>query len=137
MSPRPKPDASPNDATPTIRLHRTVVRTLPCVLTEEELLKKGQELAEAVEDIQTEERRQGDIKASMKARLTALGARRDEISIAVRRKEEDRDVEVDIFHDYARGIVEDIRRDTGERIAFRPMSEDERQRELPMEPANA
>lgn len=130
-----KKDGAEEPTVPTAKLHRTVIRPLACRLTEEELLQKGQQLAEAVEDIQSEERRQTDIKASMKARLTALEARRDEVSVAIRRREEERDVEVDIWHDFARGIVQDIRRDTGEVIHYRPMSDDERQQGLPMEPA--
>lgn len=115
-----------------IRLHRTVVRSLPCRLTEEELLKKGGELAATVQDIETEERRQMDQKATMKARMTEIEARRTQLAIAVSRREEDRDVQVDIFHDYQRGVVEDVRRDTGEVVFRRVMSEDERQQELPI-----
>lgn len=117
---------------PTTKLHRTIVRSLPVKLTDEELLKKGGELATAVQDIATEEGRQADIKASMKARLAEIEARRTQLAIAVSRKEEHRDVEVDIFHDYQRGVVEDIRRDTGEIISRRVMHEDERQQELPV-----
>lgn len=120
---------------PSTKLHRTIVRSLPCRLTDDELLKKGSELATAVQDIATEEGRQLDIKASMKAKLAEIEARRTQLAIAVSRKEEHRDVEVDIWHDYQRAIVQDIRRDTGEVLTTRVMSEDERQIGLPMEPA--
>lgn len=120
---------------PTQRLHRTIVRSLACQLSDEELLKKGTELAQAVEDIQGEDRRQADIKASMKARMTALEARRDELSVTVRRREEERDVQVEVWHDYSRAIVYDVRTDTGEVLFRRPMTDDERQQALPMETA--
>lgn len=129
MSPKAK------DEPVEIRLSRTVVRSLPCKLTDEELLKKGTELATAVQDIATEEGRQADIKASMKAKLAEIEARRTQLAIAVSRKEEHRDVEVDIFHDFQRGVVEDVRRDTGEVVSRRVMSESERQQNLPMETA--
>jgi hypothetical protein len=119
----------------TVKLHRTIVRSLPVRLTDEELLKKGSDLATAVQDIATEEGRQVDIKASMKAKLAEIEARRTQLAIAVSRKEEHRDVEVDIFHDYQRAVVQDIRRDTGEVLSTRVMSEEERQIGLPMEPA--
>lgn len=126
----------PDDTTPMTKLSRTVIRSLPVHLTDDELLKKGTDLATAVQDIATEENRQADIKASMKARLAEIEARRTQLAIAVSRKEEHRDVEVDIWHDYQRLVVEEIRRDTGEVIHRRVMSEDERQAELPMEAAS-
>ena len=114
-------------------LQRTVVRSLPVSLTDDELLKRGAELAAAVQDIATEEGRQADIKASMKAKLAEIEARRTQLAIAVSRREEHRDVEVDIFHDYPRAVVQDIRRDTGEVLTTRVMSEHERQIGLPIE----
>lgn len=119
----------------THKIHRTVVRSLPCVLTDEELLKKGGDLATAVQDIGTEENRQVDMKASMKAKLAEIEARRTQLAIAVSRKEEHRDVEVDIWHDYQRAVVQEIRRDTGEILGTRVMSDSERQQHLPMETA--
>jgi hypothetical protein len=118
---------------PTVKLHKTVIRSLSCRLTDPELLKKGAELAATVQDLADEEKRQNDVKAQLKAKVTELEARRSGLAITVSRKEEHRDVEVDIYHDYVRGIVEDIRRDTGEIVHTRPMSEDEKQLGLPME----
>lgn len=117
---------------PTVKVHRTVVRSLPVRLTEEELLKKGGELAATVQDISSEESRQQDIKSQLKAKLAELEARRSNLAITVSRKEEHRDVEVDIFHDYQRGVVEDVRRDTGEVVSRRVMRDDERQQPLPV-----
>jgi hypothetical protein len=79
----------------------------------------------AVQDIATEEGRQADVKASMKAKLAEI--ERTQLAIAVSRKEEHRDVEVDIWHDYQRMVVQEIRRDTGEIISTRVMSDSERQ----------
>lgn len=117
----------------THRISKTVVRSLPCRLTEEELLKAGGDLATAVQDIATEEGRQADMKASMKAKLAEIEARRTQLAIKVSRKEEHRDVEVDIWQDFQRAIVQEIRRDTGEILNTRVMSDAERQQHLPME----
>lgn len=113
------------------------MRSLPCRLTDDELLKAGSDLATAVQDIAAEEGRQTDIKASMKAKLAEIEARRTQIAIKVSRKEEHRDVEVDIWHDYQRAVVQEIRRDTGEIISTRVMSDSERQQALPMESVTA
>lgn len=121
----------------THKIHRTVVRSLPCRLNDEELLKAGGDLATAVQDLAAEEGRQADIKASMKAKVTEIEARRTQLAIKVSRKEEHRDVEVDIWHDYQRAVVQEIRRDTGEIISTRVMSDAERQQALPMEAVQA
>lgn len=130
---------TPNtDDVVTVKIHRTVVRSMPCKLTEDELLKVGGELAATVQDIESEDRRQADVKAQMKSRLTELEARRSRLAITVSRREEHRDVQVEIWHDYQRGIVQDIRRDTGEIVHTRPMTDEERQVKLPIaEPATA
>lgn len=119
------------------KIHRTVVRSLPCRLNDEELLKAGGDLATAVQDLATEEGRQADVKASMKAKVTEIEARRTQLAIKVSRKEEHRDVEVDIWFDYQRAVVQEIRRDTGEILGTRVMSDAERQQNLPMETAHA
>lgn len=123
MSTKDKQDPTP------IRLQRTVIRSLPVKLTDEELLKVGGQLAATVQ-----EGRQADLKAQMKARLAELEGRRTNLAYTISRKEEYRDVEVDIFSDYQRGVVEDIRRDSGEVLITRVMTEHERQQQLPMEP---
>lgn len=114
------------------KLHKTDVRSLPVRLTEEELLKKGSQLAATVQDIAAEEGRQVDLKAAMKAKLAEIDARRTQLAIAVSRKEEARDVEVDVWHHYDRGVVVDVRRDTGEIVNTRVMSTAERQPSLPL-----
>jgi hypothetical protein len=115
-----------------IRLVKTVTRSLPVHLTDLDLLRVGQELASTVQDIVVEEARQVDVKAQMKARMTELNARRERLAISVSRKEEHQDVDVDVFYDYQRGIAEMVRRDTGEAIERRRLSDEERQRPLPM-----
>lgn len=111
----------------------TLRKHLPCGLTDAERLAKGIELARANEDIGNEESRQGDLKADMKARLTALEAEVGNLATIVRRNEEYRDVDVQEIFDYAKGNVCQVRTDTGEQIHRREMTESERQEMLPLE----
>jgi hypothetical protein len=112
---------------------RTTTRNLPVKLTDEELLKVGRELAGTTQDIATEEKRQADVKAGMKARLAELDARRTQLAMNISRREQDRDVRVDVYMDFQRGIVQEIREDTGETVHTRQMTDTERQAELPIE----
>lgn len=111
---------------------RTETRNLACTLTEDELRDRGFQLAKAVQDIATEEMRQGDLKAQMKATLAGLDGMKSRLASSVARREEFRDVAVDIFLDHDRGVVDQVRQDTGECILSRPMTDDERQLALPV-----
>ena len=54
---------------------KSITRSLPVQLTNDELRAKGSELAAVIQDVKGEEDRQADLKAQMKARLTELDAR--------------------------------------------------------------
>lgn len=110
---------------------RTESRLLPVRLTPDELLDRGSSLAAVIQDIDSEERRQTDQKAQMKARLAELDARRTQLAVVIGRKEEDRYVEVQIFNHYDRGVVDVVRVDTGETVSSRRMTDEERQQRLP------
>lgn len=116
-------------------LLKTITRNLPCKLSDDELRQRGDALAETVQELAAEESRQTDVKAQMKARLTELEAKQTRFAITISRKEEYRDVSCDLFADPTRGIVDVVRRDVGEVVETRPISDDERQRALPMEAA--
>lgn len=112
---------------------KRVTRNLPCRLTETELLARADNLSVVVQETTAEEGRQTDVKAQMKARLTELDARKTRLAITIGRKEEYRDVEVELMADVQAGTVTTYRQDTGEAIDTRPMSEKERQTTLPLE----
>jgi len=112
---------------------KITTRNLPVALTDDEIRKAGDALAMACEDITSEEARAKEIKDDLKNRMSSLEAERNRLAVLVRRKEEYRQVEVDIWFDYQRGMVEEIRTDTGEQIKIRPMTDDERQQGLPMD----
>lgn len=114
------------------RIAKTETRELPVKLTQDELRERGDALAATIQNENTEERRQADQKKQMKARLTELQARRTQLAITISRREEERDVTVDVWHDYDALKVETVRRDTGECIHKREMTQEELQRPLPM-----
>lgn len=116
---------------PIIRLVRTESRFLPVKLDADELRERGDSLAAVIQDLNAEENRQVDVKAQMKARMAELDSKKTQLAIVISRREEHRDVMVDMFHDYDRLVAETVRRDTGETIASRRMTEDERQLPLP------
>jgi hypothetical protein len=111
---------------------RTETRVLPVKLTDEELRERGDSLAAVIQNMNTEDRRQVDMKAQMKARLAELDAKKTQLAITISRREEERDVTVDVYHNYEALKVETVRRDTGETINRREMTQDELQRPLPV-----
>jgi hypothetical protein len=115
-----------------LKLARTESKTLPVKLTERELRERGDSLASVIQDLNTEEHRQVDIKAQMKARVSELDARKTQLAITISRREEDRDVTIEVWHDYERVRVYAVRRDTGEEIYSRSMTPEEMQRPLPV-----
>ena len=103
---------------------------LPCRLTDAELMDRAIHLAELVQDIDAEEKRQADVKSELKARLQSLLSQQAAIANVVARREEIRAVQVERIYQYADKSVVDVRRDTGEVLSTRRMTEDEAQGEL-------
>jgi hypothetical protein len=108
-------------------------RELPCPLTDPELLAKGDALAAALQDLEAEKDGQATAKAQMKERLEALNNDVNRISRQIQERREFRMVPVDIeVKDSGKALVCEVRKDTGEIIRERFMTEDERARPLPM-----
>ena len=109
-------------------IHETT-RHLPCKLTDDEALRAGDELAQVIEDMSTEESRAQEVRAQLKASMTVLESRRSMLASKVRRREEYRDVTVLhlLRHD---GMVDIVREDTMAVLETRVASEDELQRDL-------
>lgn len=103
---------------------------LPCKLTDDELLKCGEQLGTVHQDIDAEKDRQTSVKAQMKARLTELESRATILSCKLTRKEEERSVEVEPEKDFRKAIYHEKRLDTGKFINERPLRADEYQEEL-------
>lgn len=115
-----------------LRLVRTETRFLPVKLDADELRDRGDKLAAVIQDLNAEENRQVDVKAQMKARLAELDSKKTQLAIVISRREENRDVAVDLFHDFDRLVIYTVRRDTGEELSTRRMTEEERQQPLPI-----
>jgi hypothetical protein len=107
-----------------------LTKQLPVKLTNDELLAKSSALAGTVQDYATEESRQADIKAQLKAKLTELDAKRTQLAIVVARKEEYRDVRCEIVADYDAQTAIEYRMDTGEVVMTRALTDGEKQNRL-------
>ena len=106
-------------------------KLLPCKLSNEELLERGQQLGAVTQDIADEEARQVSIKQELKARLTELESQRMQLATQITRREEMREVEIVPERDYTLAKYYEIRQDTGEVVKERPLTPEERQLGLP------
>lgn len=109
---------------------RTVTWTLPCRLTDAELLKHGEALA-----IERDERNKlvheaKSNAADFKARIEKRDAEVDRLALIVRDKAESRPVVCELRRDLERGVMETWRTDTGELVATRVLEAHERNLEL-------
>lgn len=112
-------------------LVQTKPETLECRLSHDEFLDRARALAEACQDIESEEGRQTQVKADLKAQMTRLEAERSRLSLIVTRKAEPRETPTTIYADDARGLAITIREDTGEVVRQRELTPNERQLPLP------
>ena len=111
----------------------TQVRSLACKLTDAEKQKIGAELGQAWQDFTTEQSWQTSQKAEMKARMTEIEARMTRLSQVLSRGDEMRAVNVTKAL-LDNGMVQEVREDTGEIIAIRPVRDEERQLTMAPEP---
>ena len=103
---------------------------LPVKLTSAELLTKGEELAEAIRVRDEHEANAKDAAKAAKQRLDELDTDVTKLAGIVRRKAENRPVEVFEKADAGRLIVNTIRADTFEVVGYRPMRMEERNANL-------
>lgn len=106
------------------------IRSLPCKLTETELLERGQRAAGLVDKIAiVEDARKSEAKRA-KDEIDRLTGKLSDVCREVRTKTEYRDTEVKREKDYKRGVEETYRLDTGEIVETRTLTPAERQVEL-------
>ena len=101
-------------------------RKLPVSLTGPELLAKGAELAAGIRRVKGLKDEKADLTAMMKRATEAGATLTDEIA----HRQEIRNVECNVTHDFDDFQTTVTRCDTGEQIERRPMSDAERQLEL-------
>lgn len=103
---------------------------LPCKLTEEEELLKGQEMAAALVEVRKLEEKKAAEASNMKAQIDAAKLTLATLGGIVRTRTEFRNVECEETRDERQMLIIRTRLDTGEIIDSRPMTEDERQPKL-------
>lgn len=110
---------------------------LPTELSQDEFNLRARELAETNEELTIERETQKEAKAGMKLRLEQLEQKRTELARIVKSRKEPRLVDVEHHANYARGVVEYYRMDTGAMYGHRPLTADDRQLKLLEPPAAA
>lgn len=105
-------------------------RMLPCDLTDQELLQRGQKVAELVAKKEALEAEKKDTASEFKAKIDRLESDIASIAKEVRSKKEYREVEVSTTKDYKRKVAETVRQDTGELVEQRTLTPAELQLEL-------
>lgn len=110
-------------------------RSLPCPLTDEEILARATEAANLAHKRDLLEVQLKSHNDTAKKEIARVEGNISVLQQRVRERSEPRDIEVDYRHDEVRGVVETWRMDTGAVIHSRPMTADElrdaRQEALP------
>lgn len=105
----------------------TTMRTmaLPCRLTDHEVRERAHESAELLQEIDTDEESEAARRRLFKEQLEAKKTRLRDLMCAVRERTERRPVEVEYIASLHRSTMETMRRDTGEVVYSRPMTDAE------------
>lgn len=107
---------------------------LRCKLNSDELLARGNELAEASAEVATLEDQLASIKKEYGAKIDGKQARINELSGTIRAKSETRTVKCERQFDFEKGKVTEIRLDTAEIFNTRDITDGERQQTLELSP---
>lgn len=111
---------------------RTEQRELPCPLTHDELIAKGDALANVLRRLDAEREAMEQAKAESKERTADLVREQSKLRQEIQERREFRPIDVEVYvKSGAVNMVEEIRVDTGEVIRERFMDDEERQMRLP------
>lgn len=125
---------TPTPPTPEVK---KTTQKLRCKLSLTDNIEAGQRLADATEQLKSIEEEKSEVMADFKARTTAAEAEISVMSSKIRQGYEYRDVQCEIrFNDPKEGEKTTVRLDTNETVATGPMTDEEKQRDLPLEPAS-
>jgi hypothetical protein len=105
---------------------------LPCPLTDDEKIARSLMLAEALDRRNQLDLERKDTMAEFKDREAKLDSEIGRLGTIVRGGKELRQVECEDQHNYKNGTADRVRLDTGEVVQTRPLTEEERQQELPV-----
>lgn len=118
----------------TEQMSKTITKRLPCILSDEERLEFADQLAEANERVEEATANRKSLMKQMAAEVDQAVGHRDRINGIVASKTEYREVDVEVRFDFDKGRVTQYRKDTGEEIMNRPMTQKERQTNMLGEP---
>jgi phosphoketolase len=105
-------------------------KLLPCALTQQELLERGQRAAELVNQIASEEEVRSAAGKASKEKINGFEIELRAVGYEIRTKKEMRDVEIERVKDLGRKVEEVIRLDTGEIVETRALAPHELQAEM-------
>lgn len=108
-------------------------RMLKCDLTEKELLAAGADLASKLDDLKTCQAEKESVNKSYKAKEAEFEAQIQKGQILVRNKYDIRSVECENVQDFRSLTCTVTRKDTGETVLVRKLTEDEKQSTLPFD----
>jgi len=124
------PVDNPSKPPETSRMSNTVSIVLPCKLNEEELRKKSEELASAVNELKELEERKREVMAEWKEKIDASKERVLLLAKAVHTRTEDRPVDCEEHPNLSRNCIEIYRTDSdggGQLVRTRPMTLEEKE----------
>jgi len=113
---------------------KTITKLLPCILSDEERLAFADQLAEANERVEEAIANRKSLMEQMAAEVKQAVGYRDKVNRIVASKTEYREIDVEVTFDFKKGRVIQHRKDTGEEIINRPMTQKERQTNMLNEP---
>ena len=111
----------------------TETRILKCLLTQEEILQAGDDLATALDNLKQLLAEKESVVKTFKAKEAELEANITAKQVLVRNKYDYRPTECTNVLDYETGECHVKRNDTDEEIVCRKLSEDEKQTTLPFD----
>ena len=108
-------------------------QNLPVVLKREELEERAQRAAHLLQDHDAMQHEHKEQARSNKLELDKVASNLRDVSRTVREGKEYRDVQCERVFNWTRGTVTDLRKDTGEVLSERAMTEAEAQKALPFD----
>jgi hypothetical protein len=113
---------------------KKITQKLRCLLTDDDKINAGKELAEATEELTSLSEDKSQVMADFKAKMAIQEAQISSLSSKLRSGYEFRNVECEIHFDKPEaGHKQIIRLDTGEVVLTEPLTEEEKQRRLALE----
>lgn len=110
---------------------------LPVKLTSEELAAYSRELANSVADVAELEKKKSDVAKDFASQISAKDARIQVLSRRIQTSEEYRDVECQWILNFTEDKKQLMRKDIGEIVKSKPLTDADRQIGIPTEEENA